>query len=322
MVDYSDEQIISYGLEENPYVLAPMAGVTDKAMRRLCREFGCGLVYTEMVSAKALTYRNEKTFKLMDPRDEAQPMITQLFGSEGDIMAEGARLAVADGATALDINMGCPVPKVAGHGEGSALLKDFDQAVAIAKAVVEAVEVPVSVKMRIGWETVDPEIPQLAQALEEVGIKMIAVHGRTRSQYYSGKANWDAIRDVVEAVHIPVLANGDVFSLEDARAIRAYTGAAGVMIGRGALGQPWLFRALQSGNEEDMKVDMTERTAILRRHAQLMVDYDGERIGMQKMRKHFGWYFKGVPHGGKLRQQGMALSNIADLDKLIADIVK
>ena len=308
----------------NPYVLAPMAGVTDKAMRLICRRYGCGLEVTEMVSAKALHYKNKKSFELFDLTDEEEPISVQLFGSEPEIMAEGAQLAVAAGAKMLDVNMGCPVPKVANHGEGSGLLRTPETAFAIIRAMRDAVDVPLSAKMRIGWEERDPAIVDFARGLEAAGCDFSAVHGRTRAQYYTGSADWQTIAEIVRAVNIPVIANGDVDSVESARAIRETTGAAGVMVGRGALGRPWLFAQLLAdhrGEPISPEPDLHERAQVMLDHAALAVRYKGERIAMQEMRKQIGWYVKGLPHAAALRRDACTMNTYDDLQKLLEQLV-
>lgn len=308
------------GLFDNPLVLAPMAGVTDKAMRLINRRYGVGLVYTEMVSAKALMYNNKKSYELFDLTDEEEPVAVQLFGSEPEIMARGAALAVRHGAKLLDVNMGCPVPKVANHGEGSGLLKTPEVAVDIIRAMREAVDVPLSAKIRIGWDEVDAQLPQFAQALEKAGCDFIAVHGRTRAQYYTGEANWEMIKAVKEAVAIPVIANGDVVDVASYHAILEKTGADAVMIGRGALGCPWLFAELFAdirGEAAPAAPSLTERGAIIMDHAELACRYKGERIAMQEMRKQLGWYVKGMPHAAALRRDGCTISTLQDLQALL-----
>lgn len=304
----------------NPFVLAPMAGVTDKAMRLICRRYGVGLEVTEMVSAKALHYNNKKSYELFDLIDEEEPIAVQLFGSEPDIMAEGARLAVAHGAKMIDVNMGCPVPKVANHGEGSGLLRTPETAFAIIRAMRDAVDVPLSAKIRIGWEERDPHIADFARGLEAAGCDFLAVHGRTRSQYYSGDADWSAIAEVVNAVQIPVLANGDVVDAASARAILDTTGAAGVMVGRGALGRPWLFAELLAdwqGKPLPEEPSISERARVMLDHAALACRYKGERIAMQEMRKQIGWYVKGLPHAAALRRDACLMNTYDDLEQLL-----
>ncbi len=312
---------IFYDFSTNPYGLAPMAGVTDKAMRLLCRKYGCGLQYTEMVSAKALLYDNKKTYELFDLTDEEAPIIVQLFGSEPEVMAEGAKLAVAKGAKALDVNMGCPVPKVANHGEGSGLLKTPEVAWDIIRAMTKAVDVPVTVKIRIGWDAIDPHITDFAKGLEAAGAALLAVHGRTRAQYYSGEANWQVIGDVVKAVDIPVLANGDVVDVASARGILEATGAKGVLIGRGALGNPWLFEALLAdwqGKALPEVKKFEEKAQVMLEHATLACKYKGESIAMREMRKQIGWYVKGLPHAAEWRRASSTLNTLEDLRALLS----
>lgn len=310
-----------YDFSRNPYGLAPMAGVTDKAMRLLCRRYGCGLQYTEMVSAKALLYDNKKSYELFDLTDEEAPVIVQLFGSEPEVMAEGAKLAVAHGAAALDVNMGCPVPKVANHGEGSGLLQTPEVAWKIIRAMTKAVDVPVSAKIRIGWLEVDSKIVDFAKGLEAAGASFLAVHGRTRAQYYSGTANWQVIREIVKGVTIPVLANGDVVDTTTARAILETTGASGVLVGRGALGNPWLFEQLLAdwrGEAVPARPTAEERAQVMLTHAQLACQYKGEKIAMREMRKQIGWYVKGLPHAADLRRAASMLNTVEDLRALLS----
>lgn len=304
----------------NPFGLAPMAGATDKAMRLTCRRFGCGLEVTEMVSAKALTYNNQKSFALFDLTGEEQPISVQLFGSEPAVMAEGARIAVAHGAQMLDINMGCPVPKVAGHGEGSGLLRTPETAWAIVAAMRKAVEVPLSCKIRIGWETKDPHIDDFARGLEAAGADFLAVHGRTRAQYYSGRADRSAIRQVVEAVDIPVLANGDANDADSALSLMNETGAAGVLIGRGALGRPWIFAqclAAYRGEPVPTEPERSERAHILLDQARLAVRDKGEYAAMRELRGVCGWYAHGLPGAAAFRRDAAQLSTFADLAALL-----
>lgn len=304
-----------------PFGLAPMAGFTDKAMRLLVRRYGCGPVVTEMVSAKALTFDNQKSFRLLDLDGEDGPIAVQLFGAEPEIMHQAAQLCKERGIPQIDINMGCPVPKVAGHGEGSALLKDPERAFALVCAVREA-GLPVSVKMRIGWEARMPDLADFARGLEAAGAASLCVHGRTRSQYYSGVADWDAIREVVEAVDIPVYANGDVDSAERAMAILAATGAAGAMIGRAAIGRPWIFAealALYEGRALPPEPTLAERAAIILDHADLAITDKGEALAMRELRKVLGGYARGLAGASRFRHAMARLETRADLLAVLSD---
>lgn len=307
-------------LAHSPLVMAPMAGSTDHVHRNLCRQFGCDLAYTEMVSAKALAFGNSKSFDLLDTTADTGFTLVQLFGSTPEDLARGARLAQKAGAQAIDINMGCPVPKVAGQGEGAALLKDPSTAWAMVAATKAAVDVPVTVKIRIGWEAPMDDIAGFARGLEDAGAAMIAVHGRTRAQYYAGQADWARIRQVVEAVHIPVLANGDVTDLPSYQAILASTGAAGVMVGRAALGAPWVFKALKTGDRSWEDPPVALRIQTFADHARQVCAIVGEKIGMQKMRKFFAWYTKGLPHAAHFRRQAFALSSLDEMESFLHDL--
>lgn len=302
--------------------LAPMAGFSDKAMRQICRQYGADIVVTEMVSAKALTFGNKKSFSLLDLNGERGPVAVQLFGSDPKIMAQAAQIAVSRGVSWLDINMGCPVPKVVNNGEGSALLKTPKRAVDIVRAMSSAVDVPITVKMRIGWDKPDPALPEIAADLVDSGAAALCVHGRTRIQYYSGKADWEAIRDVVEAVDVPVFANGDVFSSEDGLRILKETGAFGAMIGRGALGQPWLFaqlRAAVTGKPVPTAPDRLTRAKIIWQHAQLVVADKGEAVAMRELRKVLGYYAKGLAGATDFRRAMSTLSTMSDLESVLTN---
>lgn len=304
-----------------PVVLAPMAGVTDQVFRILCREMGAGLVATEMVSAKAITYHNKNTESLMVTCEEERPVSLQLFGSEPDVMAEAAAMIESRPFDVLDINMGCPVPKIVNNGEGSALLPQPELAWEIVRRVAGAVKKPVTVKMRIGFENRPVDIVRFAQGLEEAGAAAIAVHGRSRQQYYSGKADWDAIRRVKESVKIPVIGNGDVDSGEAAVRMMEETGCDAVMIGRAARGNPWIFRevreALNRKGGYGTRPSAEEVRSMILRHARMLSELKGERTAMREMRKHIAWYTAGMPHSAALRRAANTVETLADIEKII-----
>lgn len=289
----------------NNVFLAPMAGVTDKAFRIIAREHGCGLVYTEMISAKALTYKNERTKALLDMQGEKQPIVVQLFGSEPEVMAQGALIAVELGAQIIDINMGCPVPKVVRNGEGSALLENPQLAREIVSAMVSAVSVPITVKIRSGWGRDNIVAVSFAREMEKAGVSAIAVHGRTREQFYSGQADWQIIKQVKAAVFIPVIGNGDIWKAEDAGRMLEETGCDAVMLGRGVRGNPWLISQvchyLQNG-EILASPDIEERIQGALRHLELEIQLKGEQSGLKEMRKHLVWYLKGLTHTAPLKE--------------------
>lgn len=288
----------------NKVVLAPMAGITDKAFRRIARQYGCGLVYTEMVSAKALTYKNIKTKALLDVSGEEQPIAVQLFGSEPEVMAQAALIAEREGAGLIDINMGCPVPKVVKCGEGSALLTKPDTAESIVRAMKAAVSVPVTAKIRSGFSPERIVAAEFAQMLAEAGIDAVCVHGRTRDQYYAGKADWAVIKKVKENLSIPVIGSGDIWTPQDARRMLEETGCDAVMLGRGALGNPWLIantRSFLEGGEIKFP-SVREKIEGAMYHLDLMIDLKGEDMGVIEMRKHIAWYLKGLPHTAPVKE--------------------
>ena len=288
----------------NPVMLAPMAGVTDLPFRLLVKEMGCGLVYTEMVSDKGLNYKNEHTLDLLRIDEQERPVALQIFGSEPESMAKAAKIVEQAGADILDINMGCPTQKIVKNGEGSALMRTPELAYSIIASVVDAVSIPVTVKIRKGWDEQSVNAVQMAQLAEKAGASAISVHGRTREQFYAGKADWSIIKAVKESISIPVNGNGDVRSPQDAKRLIAETGCAGVMIGRGAQGNPWLFRQtihyLTTG-EILPGPTVEERVDMALKHLELLVEYKGEYIGIREMRTHAAWYTKGLPHSAELR---------------------
>lgn len=305
---------------DSKLALAPMAGVCDLAFRAVCRMFGAGLTYTEMVSAKALVYQDGKTRSLLRLGEDEHPAAAQIFGSDIGCMGEAAALAEQiSGADIIDINMGCPVGKVVKSGDGSALMLDPDKAMKIIETVKKHVSCPVTVKIRKGWDKGKVNAVEFAKMAEEAGASAIAVHGRTRVQMYSGTADWDAIRAVKQSVSIPVLANGDVFNAADAVRILKYTGADMAMVGRGAFGNPWLFAEAQaalSGEPVPALPPLRERIDTAVSQFELAERYKGEKIACLEARKHFAWYLRGVPHAGFFREKIMKIETMADIYKV------
>ena len=302
-----------------------MAGVTDLAFRTICRELGAGYTITEMVSAKALCYQDKKSVPLLQLGEGEHPAAVQIFGSDPACMEQAAGMAAErSGADIIDINMGCPVPKVANSGDGSGLMKNPELAVKVAEAVIRgAGGRPVTVKFRLGWDKGSINCVEFAKAMEEAGVAAVAVHGRTRTQMYSGTANWDYIRAVKETVSIPVIANGDVFEPKDAVRILKYTGADMAMIGRGCFGNPWLFQRAQAalaGEEIPPLPPLAQRCDTAVRQFELSAAQKGEHIACLEARKHYAWYLKGVPHAGYYKEQISHVSTLEDIYKVTAGI--
>lgn len=308
---------------DNPYILAPMAGVTDLPFRLLCKEQGAGLLCMEMVSAKAIQYNNRNTKALLEIHPEELPVSLQLFGSEPDTISEIAKRIEELPFAILDINMGCPVPKIVRNGEGSALMKNPKLVHEIVSKTVKAIQKPVTVKIRKGFDDTCINAVEVAKIIEDAGASAVAVHGRTREQYYSGKADWEIIRQVKGAVTIPVIGNGDVVSGESAIAMMEQTGCDGVMIGRGAQGNPWIFSELveyERTGKIPERPNLEELKKMILRHAQLQVEYKGEYLGIREMRKHVSWYTTGLPNSARLRAKINAVESLVELEELLNSI--
>ncbi|MBQ3023638.1 MAG: tRNA dihydrouridine synthase DusB [Clostridia bacterium] len=306
---------------KNNVFLAPMAGVSDLAFRIICDRFGAGLSYTEMVSAKALSFADKKTNTLM--QTDELPTAVQLFGSDADIMASAVPEVEKHGLF-TDINMGCPAPKIAGNGEGSALMRDLSKAERIIGSVCDKASKPVTVKMRSGWDSKHINAVELARIAENCGVSAITVHGRTREQYYSGRADRGIIRDVVNAVSVPVIANGDIFCAEDAKAMLDETGAAAVMIGRGSQGNPWIFRQIseyfESGRVETVPTP-EERIKMAIEHITLLCSLKGEYRGIREARKHASWYIKGIKGAAQLRNKINSATTLAEMEDTLSKLL-
>ena len=303
---------------KNNIALGPMAGVTDLPFRILCKEQNAGLIYTEMVSAKGIFYNNKNTEELLRVEEKERPVALQLFGSDPYIMSEMAKKIEERNFDILDINMGCPVPKVVNNGEGSALMKNPILAGQIVEAVSKAIKKPVTVKIRKGFFKDETTAPEVAKILEESGACAIAVHGRTREQYYSGEADWDVIKKVKEAVKVPVIGNGDIFTPIDAKKMLEYTGCDGIMVARGARGNPWIFHQIEEylkSGEIPKKPSFDEVIDMIKRHALLLSEWKGEYIAVREMRKHIGWYTTGYKGSAKLRGQ---INEMETMEQLIA----
>ena len=304
--------------------LAPMAGVTDVAFRQICAEMGAGLTCTELVSSKALCYKDKKTFSLLQQFPGEHPAAVQIFGNDPVCMAEAAQLAIEyTGADILDINMGCPMGKIVNNGDGAALMKDPEKAGRIVEAVVKAVQVPVTAKFRRGWDMGSCNCVEFAKTLERAGVSAVAVHGRTRAQVYGGNADWNCIREVKEAVKVPVIANGDIWEAKDVLRILQHTKADMAMIGRGCFGNPWIFqqaKALLEGNPLPELPPLAERCDVAVRQFELAAQAKGERVAILEARKHYCWYLKGVSHSGYYKEQIVQMNTLEDVYRVTKGI--
>ena len=310
-------------LTENNLILAPMAGVTDLPFRLLCKEQGAGMLCMEMVSAKAVSFRNRNTEALLTIDPGEHPVSLQLFGSDPELMGEVAAFLEDRPFDILDLNMGCPVPKVVGNGEGSALMKDPARVEAIVSSVARSIRKPVTVKIRKGFDEAHVNAVEIARIAEASGAAAIAVHGRTREQYYSGKADWDIIRQVKEAVSVPVIGNGDVTDPASAMAMLEQTGCDGIMIGRGARGNPWIFHRIltwMETGEDPGRPGTDELCRMILRHARMLQDYKGAYTGIREMRKHVAWYTAGYPYSARLRAAVNEMTELDQLEELLTKI--
>ena len=307
---------------DNNIILAPMAGVSDLPFRILCKEQGVGMTCSEMVSAKAISFHNKNTEALLETAPEERPVSLQLFGSDPDIISEMAAYIEERPFDVLDINMGCPVPKVAGNGEGSALMRNPRLVEEIVSKTVRRIKKPVTIKIRKGFTADEVNTVEIAKIAEASGAAAVAVHGRTREQYYSGKADWDIIRQVKEAVKIPVIGNGDVTSAETAKQLLEETGCDGIMVGRAAQGNPWIFNEIRTYLETGKLLERPSKGEVrdmMLRHARMQIEYKGEYIGMREMRKHVSWYTAGYPNSAKLRGVINAVESYEELETLLME---
>ncbi len=310
---------------EGHAALAPMAGVADRAMRELCMEFGAGYCVSEMVSSKGIAYNSKKSAELMEISDTERPCAVQIFGTEPDTMADAARFALRYRPEVIDINMGCPAPKIAGSGSGAALMRNPALCGRIVQAVSRAVDIPVTVKIRAGFDKDHLNAVEVAKIAERNGAQAVTVHGRTKEQFYAPPVDYDIIREVKKALSIPVIGNGDIVGAKSAQFVMEYTGCDYLMVGRGALGNPWVFREINEYFDKGIIIDpptLDEKCDILLRHIESAVEYKGEYVGMREARKHTAYYLKGFKNAAKLRNLAFSMETLSDLEELIGEIRK